>query len=379
MPRMNFSERMNTIFSNIESNYEQMNRLMQDRALRREIYDAETGVVIPNQEVEDTILGFSRQVLGVTEDMLKAKDTVAIRRAVRGNRREWYDVIEDTLIATNITGLQQNEWFNEMFETIGIGYGDRQDFISNKETVLYVAKAGESHHDHNLQRLAKGERYTIPTARYVIKVGADINKYILGDISWADYIAAVNTARFKTIQKRMLSTLKAATAQLPSQSEFVGNGTLSASNKKNFWKIANNVSDANDGASVMIIGTKTALDSIADIIDVNWLTDKQRNDMADTGAIGEANGNLIVKLPNRYDDTTYTSKVFDDDVLYMFARGENNKIGRYVIEGQDEINEITDKGEQNGHWLDIMSYEVQWKDGVGVVPGVIFGQWTLKD
>ena len=50
---------------------------------------------------------------------------------------------------------------------------------------------------------------------------------------------------------------------------------------------------------------------------------------------------------------------------------------KFIDEGDTAINEITDRGEQNGRWDDIMTYEVQRRFGVAVVIGRYFGQWTL--
>ena len=194
MPNMNFSSRVLGIFDAFSTDYEGMTQLMKDLARGRDIYDAESDRVVSKAEAEATVLDFSRQVLGITTEMLERKDRRSIERAWRDNKREWFDIIEDVIDETLTTGLLENEWFNTLAEVVTINYGDRQDFLADVPSVLAVATVGTSHHDHIMQRLAPGKRYTIPTERYCIKVGADINKYILGQVEWDKFIAAIDKA-----------------------------------------------------------------------------------------------------------------------------------------------------------------------------------------
>ena len=85
----NFNEHTMAVFAANETNYEEVSNLMTDVALGREIYDAETGRVISKAEANAKILDFSRQVLGITD----VKDRKEVRRAIRDNGRQWYDII----------------------------------------------------------------------------------------------------------------------------------------------------------------------------------------------------------------------------------------------------------------------------------------------
>lgn len=370
-----FSERVLNVFNAFNTNHECMTALMSDLALGREIYDAETDKVIPKAEAEATVLEFSRQILGVTPEMIEHKDAKAIKRAFRDNKRDWYDVIEDTLDITTVTGIQASEWFNNLANTINIGYGDRQDLIAETESVLSVATVGTSHHDHIMQRLAPGQRYTIPTARHAVKVGADINKYILGQVAWDKFVAAIDAAYMLDIQSSILASVDAAVTALGIA--WKGTGALGASTKQAFLDICDNVSDANGGSEVIVLGTKNALRKITAIGDVDWAADKQKDSMADNGNIGWFEGTTLVRIPNRFSDNTLTSKVFDDKTLYILASGASNKLVTLVEEGSIEVDEVTEKGISNGYIDDLMSFEVQRIYGAGVVPGAVFGAWIL--
>ena len=375
MSKMNFSNRVLTVFDEFKTDHEGMTQLMADLALGHEIFDGER--TIPKAEAEATVLDFSRQILGVTPEMLSAKDTKAISRAIRDHKREWFDVIEDTIDLTGHVGLQENEWFNELSETINLGYHDRQDFIAEVKSYLAVATVGTSHHDHIMQRLKPGERYTIPTARHAIKVGADINRYVTGQVDWTKFVAAIDEAYILDIQTEILKALDTAVAKLPAPTEFVGTGDI-ATKKDDFMKITDNVADANGVAGVVVMGTRPALRKVMSIIDTNWISPKQKDDRADFGIVATAEGITLARIPNRYKDTTYSNgKIFDDDVLYIFGSDGTNKMIKLVEEGGAYLDEVTERGISNGYMQDIQSYEVQRIYGVGVVPGYVFGKWTL--
>ena len=370
--RVNLSENTRNVLSAMETDFDGMNRLMQDLALGRDIYDAETQKTISKADANAKVLEFSRKVLCIDDP----KDRRSVRRGFRDHGREWLDIIEDTTEVTVSTGLNENEWFNEFVEKKNIAYGDRADFYSEEDTILSIAKTGESHHDHVLQRISAGEHVTIPTYRHVVKIGEDINSYILGDVDWSKMINSIGKSFILDTQKESYEALDTAVSKLPVTSGFIGTGALSATTKEMFDKIIANVEAANEGSGVAVFGTKAALKKITALADVDWANVAQKDNLANSGIIGIYEGTNLVQIPQRFKDKKMTTKVFDDKKLFIMPLVDN-KLVKFIDEGDTEINEITDKGEQNGRWDDIMTYEVQRRYGVGVLIGRYFGQWTL--
>lgn len=373
MPKMNFSERVNGIFAAMDTTYEEMSNLMLDVALGRDIYDGERKIT--KAEANERILDFSRQVLGLDKN---DKSRTAIRRAFETNGKEWFNIIEDTINAVIEIGLQENEWFNELVETKSINYGDRQDFVvDDVNALLAIAKAGTSHHDHMIQRIGANKTVTIPTELYAVKVGADINKYVVGQVDWAKLVDTIAKSYISAIQEQAYAELKAAAAQLPVTAGFVSQGTLGSGTKAAFDAIIENVSAANNGAEVVIVGTKSALAKIEALANVQWASDSQKDSVANTGNIGVYAGTRLVMIPNRFKDASLTAKVFDSDILMILpVIGEDGKFVKVVDEGETRIVEHTDRGEL--YTSDLMTYEVQRFFGVGVVIGRQFGKWTLQ-
>ncbi len=362
----NFSEHTKAVFAAMETTYDEMNNLMQDVALGREIYDAESDRKISKAEANAKILDFSRKVLGI-EDI---KNATEVRRAIRDNGRQWFDIIEDTVNVAVAVGLQENDWFNELVDRKTIGYHDRQDFYVENEAILSVAKAGTSHHDHVLQRLGVGQPISIPTELHVVKVGADINKYIAGQVDWSKLIDAITTAYIADIQKDVYSQVAVAVNQLPAT--FKGTGAL---NKANFDNIIENVSLANNGAEVILMATRAGVNAINGIQTVQYIADFQKDNHANSGSIGIYEGNRIVVIPNRFTDNTMTSKIFADQIMMIPVIGDAGKFIKYVEEGDIMISEIMDRDSK--YTSDLQTYEVQRRYGTGVVLGRKFGAWTL--
>lgn len=369
--RINLSENTVQFLAALDMKLEEMQTLMQDVALGREILNAE-GKKISSTDANALILDFSRKVLCIDNP----KDRKQVRRGLKAHGREWLDIIEDTVEIVVSTGLSENEWFDEFVDKIQIGYGDRADIVAEEETLLSVAKSGESHHDHILQRIAPGETLPIKAYRHTVKVGADINRYIAGQLDWAKFIKAIAKAFIVDTQSESLLALDGAASKLPVTTGFIGTGALSTTTKDQFDDIIANVQAANEGAAIAIFGVKTALKKITPLADVDWANNGQKDNLANTGVIGIYEGTPLVEIPQRFKDKTMTTKMFNSKKLYIMPMVEN-KLVKFVDVGDTEINEVSEKGEQNGRWDDIMTYEVQRIYGVGVVIGRYFGQWTL--
>lgn len=362
---LNFNENTKAVFAAMETTYDEMNNLMQDVALGREIYDSESDRKISKAEANAKILEFSRKILGITDP----KNATEVRRALRDNGRQWFDIIEDTVNVAVTVGLQQSDWFNELVETKTIGYHDRQDFYVESEALLSVALAGTSHHDHVIQRLGKGQPISIPTSLHVVKVGADINKYVAGQEDWSSLIDAISRAYIADIQKQVYAQIGNAVTQLPATFKSTGNLV-----KADLDDIIERVSMANDGAEVVLMATRGGISAITNISNVQWAADFQKDNLANTGSIGIYEGSRIIRVPNRFADNTMTSKVFVDQIIILPVIGEAGKFVKLVEEGSIEILEKMERGD---YVSDIQTYEVQRRYGTGVVLGRKFGSWVL--
>lgn len=373
MPKM-FNLHVQSVFEKHKTSYEAMNNLMQDVALGKELYDAENDKVLTKAAANEKIRTFALDVLGITDN----KNRKEVRRAIRDNGKLIYDIMEDTLDVSITTGFQESEWFNAMVDGINLAYGDRQDFIvKDANAILSVAKVGESHHDHILQRLRQGQRFTVATSRYAVAVGMDLNKFLLGDEDWTEMIDAISKAFIVKIQSEIYAAVDSAADKLPVKGDqFIGTGALSKSTKDKFDDILENVSDANDGVDVVIMGTKAGLKKLTALADVTWADESAKKSVTHTGRLGDYEGTTLIEIPNRFADKSLKTKLFNSNKLLILPVTEDKFI-KFVDEGDTEISTVEEKGVSNGRIDDLGSYEVQRRFGVATVIGRQFGQWTI--
>ena len=366
-----FSENVMKLFADCNTDSESMLNLMADLACGRELYDAEAGAVISKAEANAKILEFSRHVFGITD----VKDKKAMRRAIRDNGRVWYDIIEDIVDERINTAFDENDWFSDLVDRHNIADGDRQDFVIERDTILSVAKGGVSHHDHILQQVAEGEVIPVPTLLYVVKVGADINKYLQGDIDWEKYITAVADAFIRQAQADVFTNLNNLPNIVTPSAQFTGTGVLDATTKDAFDNIIANVSDANDGADVMILGVHTGLSKINALQTGAFAAEPQKNSVMNTGNVGVYEGSDLVMVPNRFKDVTFTQKLLNPKLLLILpVVGDEGKFIKMIDEGDTVIVEKTERGDYTS---DLMTHEAQRKMGMAVEVGRKIGIWTL--
>lgn len=369
MNKMNFSAHVLNVFDEMKTSYEEVKNLMFD------LYKDELDDGISKREAEDKLREVSLKIFGLNKDSSRRER----ERAYRDHARQYFDVIEEVTDWTVSTGLKENEWFNALVNYRNLKEGDTNLFVNeHEEVILSIARMGKRHHDTMLQRLPENTTYSVETDVYGAAVGADIDRYLIGQEDWTKLVDAITKAFVVKIQELIFAEILEAPKKLPAQSEFVQTGALNTTNRKKFNKILQNVSVANDNADVVIMGTMVALQELENLIDVKWVADSQKEDIAKMGRLGNYGRYTLVEIPQRFARNDVTKSMYKDDTLFVFATGDN-KLVDMVDVGETLIEEITDRGTTNSNIADIMKYEVQRELGVSTRIGRYFGSWTITD
>lgn len=376
----NFSAHVMNVFADENVEYDGLKNLMQDLYYGREIFDAESGRVISKREANDKILSISRKIMGIDENSRKMDRKVAYAK----HGLEWFSIIAETVDDLLSSGFTDNEFFEQFVDYRNQALDDEMQFWTEKEIILNVAKAGRTHHDHILQRLGEGEYTTIPFARYVAAVGANIDRFMLGKEDWSALINAITRAFQVQIQDEIFEKVFSAASSIPAPAQFVATGPLSNTTKAYFDEIIENVSIANGNVPVAIFGTKTALRNVSGLAgvvggnaEVHWIAPSQKEDVAHLGRLGDYEGTVLVEIPQRFARNDVTHKLYDNTKLLILPLDEAAKMVLMTDAGETLIDEVTERGEANGFIGDIMKYEVQRDYGIAVKIGRYFGQWTI--
>lgn len=372
MRKYNFSANIMNVFSEMETNYDEVKNLMFDLAIGNEIFDGER--VVSKAEAEGKLRSICQKIFGVNENSSKRE----LKRAYREHGREFFDIIEEVVDVVISNGFRDNEFFNNFVEYRNLALGDAYEFYSEDDVILAISEIGVSHHDFYLQRLGKGQATTIPYKRYGAAVGADINLYMIGREDWATLCNAIAKAFAIQIQQEIYGQLLTAANAIPAsiRSGFVGTGALSATTKDDFDEIISNVQTANE-SEVVILGTKTALKKLNALSDVTWRAASLKEDVSHSGRMGDYEGTVLMEIPQRFTSKTDLTPLIDNTKLWILPASQTDKFIKMVDVGETEIDEITEKGEEHGRIDDIMKYEVQRSYGIATMLGRYFGQWTL--
>lgn len=369
MKRINFSERVINVFGEMQTSYNEVKNLMFD------LYKNELDEGISKREAEDKLREMSLKIFGITKDSAVRERN----RAYRDYGRQFFDVIEEVTDWTVTTGLKENEWFNELVNYKNLKEGDTNLFVNeHEEVILSIARMGKRHHDSMLQRLPQGTTYSVETDVYGAAVGASIDRYLIGQEDWTKLVDSITKAFVEMTQNLIITELLNAHKKLPVTDGFVDTGALNAVNRRKFNKVLQNVSTANDNAEVIIMGTMVGLQELENLIDINWIADSQKESVASMGRLGSYGRYKLVEIPQRFAKNDVTKDVYDDNVLLIFASGENKMIDMVDV-GETLINEVIERGISNSNIADIMKYEVQRELGVAARLCKYFGMWTITE
>lgn len=369
MRTINFSNRVLDVFSAMGTSYDEVKNLMFD------LYKGELSDGITKAEAENKIREVSLKIFGLTKESSR-RDR---KRAYEEHGRQFFDVIEEVTDWTVSTGLRENEWFTALVNYRNMADGDENLFYNDhEEVILSIARMGKRHHDTMLQRLPEGSTYTVETDLYGAAVGADIDRYLLGQEDWTKLIDAITKAFVVMTQDLIFAEILAAPAKLPVQTGFVESGALTEATRKKFNKVLQNVSVANDNADVVIMGTMVGLQELENLIKVDWIANSQKESVASMGRLGNYGRYQLVEIPQRFAKNDVTKDVYDDNKLWIFASGDHKLVDMIDV-GETLIDEITERGEANGRIDDIMKYEVQRELGVATRLGRYFGTWEITE
>lgn len=345
----------------------EMRNLMFDLAGKKTIYDAETDRVYSADEANKKLLDFCRDELGLTEKSTTRDITRALKRE---SGVQLFEIIEEIIDVQLTTGFQSNEFFNAYVDEVNLADGNVNEFYAENDIILTVTKVAGDHHDLIVQKLNEGEAITVPTSVYAVKVGTDIRLFLTGRRSWSDFIDAVVLAFEKKIQAEMYAAVMGASVKVPATTQFNKTGSLV---KDTLDTLIEDVSTANGGAEVVIMGTKTALKKLNALTDVDWRSTSQKEAVANTGILGSYEGTVLMEIPQRFADNDTATKLVDNTALLVMPLVDN-KFVKFVDYGETTL-EVTEAGDTMN---DQQTYEVQRRMGIGVVITKYFGKYTVN-
>ena len=361
------NERVRAIFSQEDKDLGAFTSLLENVGKGKVCYNKNMQVV-DNDTVNDNIRKVMCEVLEVPE----GTKGPALRKASRRHQNDIFEVIEETLQNMVNTGWGTNPFFMEFVERKNGAIGETNEFYTKDNIILTVSELSGNHHNLFRQRLGSGKSFPVKTSWYGIKVYTEYERFMTGAIDWAEFIAKVYEAIDKKFYQMIFSTFNGISSFLPAGGQWVKTSPLTAATEDTFLQLVQDVETAN-GTQVVIMGTRFALAKLTNLEDVKWISDDMKNERNLTGRVGHFMGYMLVEIPQVFADNDTTTRLVSNDVLYIMPVADNKFI-KVFDEGDIQLSQVTDKDTN----VDMTyEYEVQYKMGVAVVIGRLFGIWNI--
>ena len=356
---MQFAENVKNAFENDENTYNDFNKLMFD-------YNHNTLDGISAREANDKIVEIFRNVIGCNDKSTKAE----IRRGIRRNQAQLFDLIEVVIDDALVSGWQDNPFFKELVDVRNLALGDKNEFYTPDNSVLSVMKVSGNHHDILRQRLGAGKTFSVETSWTAVKVYAEFERLLTGAEDFATLVGKITEAYDRYVNQAVYEALIGVGSTLGPQ--WYKSSALNESTKETLRTLCMDVAMASD-SEVVIMGTRAALASVFDLTNVSWASSEMKNEKYTTGRFGYWEGIKLQEIKQGFKLNDTTQYLIANDVLFIMPVGIEPMI-KLVYEGDTQMYQVQDAGTHMDMTYD---YEVQTKLGIGVITNAKFGMWKI--
>ena len=245
-------------------------------------------------------------------------------KALRRNKAEIFEIIEEIIPTIVVEGLKGDEFFMNLVDYKNVALGDDITFYAEDKAEFIVATIAHGSQGVYRQRLNAGEKLDIKTTLKAIKVYNELDLFLADRIDWNTYITKVYSAMKKKYMEDIYSVFNGITDVTSGMgSTYYISGTFSEASLR---EVINHV-EAGTGKTAVIYGTKTGLSKVTTAVQ----SEQARNDMYNIGYYGKFNGTNMVSVKQVHQSGTDTFLI-DDTKLWIVA-------------SDDKPIKVVDKGE----------------------------------
>lgn len=245
-------------------------------------------------------------------------------KSLRRNQIEIFEIMEEILELTVLSGLPDDSFFHEFVDFRNVALGDQNSFYIPDNTMLTVSEIADGTSVLRRQRLDVGTNVSINTSWKGIKIYEHLTRLMSGRVDFNEMLIAIEKAFRLRINDEIYDAFIGSFASLPT-----GFTTSGSFDEDGLLDIIMHV-EAATGKNAIIAGTKKALKKIATAV----VADSAKEDVYRMGHYGSFNGTPITSIRQVHQVGTYTFKLSDND-LYVVAA--ETKPVKFVTEGEMRI------------------------------------------
>lgn len=298
----------------------------------------------------------------INEDILKGK---TLYQAFRRNDILIFEIMEEIVNVAIGENVLESPFIDSFVEVKNRKLGDKTAFYS-EGGLLSVATFAGNHWDTNRQAIDLGEEITLPKEWIYIHVYEEFERFLLGIVSMEKLIDKVYKSVNKYIQDRLYAQFQNVANAVPVEFSKSGNSEQAVG------QLCDIVQAAGGYSSLTIAGTKGALRKLAGIIPDKMFADSQKEAKAQTGTIGDWEGNKLLVIPQTLKSGTF-ELALNDNQLFIFD-GEAKPI-KLEFYGDTRSDMDTTGKKNNDQTIDV---QLQTLMGMGLVLPRYFGLFTLS-
>lgn len=365
---MMFNENVRNAFDNDPIKFEAFSKLMIDTANGR----FEEGITAQN--ANEKIVSIFRNIIGCDEKSPRPE----VRKAIRRNQKVLFEVVEDVIEDLLVSGWQDSTFMDEFCDVRNLALGDRNDFVTEDNSILTVSKVSGNHWDLDRQRLGYGDHFSIETSWYGIAIYSEFEKLLTGAEDFAKFITKLYEAVDRYVNETIYRAMMSAADQLPGgaggSGQWVKTGALNESTRETLITLVEDVQMASGASEVIIMGTKSALSKVTGLQNVDWISNDMKEERHTTGKIGMWEGIRLVEIKQGFALNDTSKYLVDDKVLFIMPVGKDNRFIKIVNEGEAQMRQVSD-GTTNQDMTE--DYRYMFKMGVGIQVNMRWGEWKL--
>ena len=254
-------------------------------------------------------------------------------QAYRRNNITLFEIIEEVVNLTISNDFMEIPFIENFVEFKNRALGDKTAWYSEGKSYLSVVSFAGNHWDTNREALDAGEEFTLPKEWVYIHVYDELERFLLGIASLERLTDVVYRSFNKYIKERVYMQFQNVMTALPS--EFVANGN----SEEAVGNLCDLVQAAGGYGSLTIAGTKAALRKLGAIVPDKYFADSQREAKANSGTIGEWEGNKLMVIPQVLKQGTF-KLALDNDVIFIL--GGDTKPIKVEFIGDTRTQEVRD-------------------------------------
>lgn len=297
----------------------------------------------------------------INKDILKG---ASLFQAYRRNNLVMFEIMEEIINVTISEDVLNSPFIEAFVEIKNRLLGDKTAFY-HEGGLLSVASFAGNHWDTNRQAIDLGEEFTLPKEWIYIHVYDELERFLLNITSLERLTDKVYKSINKYIQDRLYVQFQNVASVVPM--DFVRSGN----SEDAIGELCDLVQAAGGYNSLTIAGTKGALRKLAGIIPDKMFANSQKEAKAQTGSIGDWEGNNLMIIPQTLKSGTFELALNDSQ---LFIMGGDVKPIKLEFIGDTRTDMDTTGKKNNDMTIDI---QIQTLMAIGMVLPLYFGMFNF--